>query len=187
MGLHQWHVPPGAAQFWLNAPWLAGGKWGKVEVGVLPWWRPNLSINPSFITLLRNATGLQQSITENMQAYTVLPLLRNDMFLCWKPTHPSNWPFSFANLHDDGELKHQRTPWPGQIRINLTSAVLHLHFSCWFWLWNNNRLTVFLCFSTKCVQLVLEYAHWSLIFFCFRPTWKLVWCQVALGIQRTPP
>lgn len=92
---------------------------------------------------------------------------RNDMFLCWEPTHPSNWPFSFANLHDDGELKYQRTPWPGQIRINLTSAVWHLHFSCWFWLWNNNRLAVFLCFSTKCVQLVLEYAHWSWIFFLF--------------------
>lgn len=117
---------------------------------------------------------------------------RNDMFLRWKPTHPWNWPFSFANLHDDGELKYQRTPWTGQIRINLTSAVFYILVAD-FWLWNNNRLSFFTLVRSV-ISLFLEYAPWSLIFFIlfFLPpleNWCLhsMWCQVALAIQRTQP
>lgn len=127
---------------------------GRWRMGVLPWWRPNLSIGPSFITLKRISTGLQQSITENMQAYTVLPLLlKKHVSLLKAHTSIKRTPFSFANLHDDGELKYQRTPWPGQKRINLTSAVWYLHFSCWFWLF---EITTVLLSLFALVQSVLS-------------------------------
>lgn len=158
--------------------------WGNVEDGDLPCWCLNLSIAPSFITLKRNGTGLQQSITENMQAHTVLPALQNWCFFTECPYIHQTDPFPSPTCMLMGSLNMRGRPDqdknPNLSRLKCTILVADFDFDI--------TTVLFSVFAlVQCYQLVFRVCLLKFKSFLPHTNWSLhlIWCQVALVIQRT--